>query len=59
MLKNLSKITNAIYGGKITTTWYDRKENVLYIDVKGADTDSLMEIIDDDDNEFAIAILYI
>ena len=59
MLKILSKITNEkLYGGKITATLYDKKENILYIDVEESNKQgSPMEIMGDE--SFAIAIWYV
>lgn len=58
MLEILSKITNEKFGGKITTTLYDRKQNILYVDIEGSDRQgSPMEIMGDE--SFSIAIWYV
>lgn len=59
MLEILSKIINEkLYGGKITTTLYDRKQNILYVDIEEADKQgSPMEIMGDE--SFSIAIWYV
>ena len=58
MLEILSKVTEKLYGGKITTTLYDKKESILYIDVEESDKQgSPLEIIGD--KSFSIAIWYV
>ena len=59
MLEILSKIINEkLYGGKITTTLYDREQNILYVDIEEANKQgSPMEIMGDE--SFSIAIWYV